>query len=120
MARSKTFGEGRIVRGVVNSADASLGIAFTMYDHLGAVETLAATEYVRIESFQVVAAAAGRQSITNGGADTAANQLRAGTFLASSGMAGNQLALYSARGSVPKIFAPVGQVDANFEGRIVY
>ena len=119
MARSKTFGEGRVVRGELNSTNALAGVTFTLYNHLNVAIALAANEYIVIESFQVVAAVSGRQCLTNGGADAVGSRLRAGTFIASSGMAGNQLELYSAKGQVPKIFAPTGQVDANFEGRII-
>ena len=120
MVQTKTFGKfgaGENVRGEVSSANASAGVAFTLYDENGNSPVLGANQYVVIQSFQVVAAASGVQCIANG-TDVAGNRLRRGTFAANSGMAGNGLDLPCSKGVIPVLFAPAGQVDAQLEGRI--
>src|SRR5512140_806953 len=102
---------GEWVHGEVSSADASSGVAFTLYDAEQNSRALASTERLVIGDLLVVSVPGGDVRIVCD-TDAAGKRVVKGTVVANGGLSrGNSLPYYGKKGVVPKVFAPAGQVD---------
>lgn len=113
---------GRPVRGVIDSADASSGVAFTLYEE-GSLSayTLGDNEYLEIHHITVVSAAGGDVHVFVGddaSAGTGETVIR-GEVASNGGFSTNLNPPFAGQaGQSAYINAPTGNVDAQFRGTI--
>lgn len=108
------------VHGEASSADASSGVALTLYEAGSTTaRTLQSTETLVVTDVTLVATAGGDTRLVTD-ADTAGKRIVKGT-LGTNGVLSMPLTtpFYCPRGVVPKVFAPVGQVDCVVQGFII-
>lgn len=115
---ARAINPGIPVHGEINSADASAGVTYTLYDNEGVVIPPPASYQITIEQFFVFSVAGGRVAIANG-TDTAGNRLRGATLPANAGLMDSCIEIVCKKNTTPKLFAAAGQVDSQFEGRFI-
>lgn len=117
---------GEIIHGEVSSANASAGVAFTLYDTRCVARALASTEILVITDYTLLTASGGDSAI---GVDdaagsaaliTAGKRVVRGTYVANGGVVKMlETPFHCPRGITPKAFAPAGQCDAIITGYIL-
>lgn len=110
---------GVFFHGEVDSSDAHLGIAATLYDANGGTITLGATQRVILYDVAIFSVAGGRVVLTDN-TDVAGARIIGGSLSAN----GTIITRFSRPvelvvGKVPTLFAAAGQVDATINGEIV-
>lgn len=112
---------GEPIKGVLHSTDASGGVLVPIYNAgSNAARTLAANEYIEIESVEVIAVVTGDVSVflsTDSTQDTGETVLRA-TVAANSGMVMSRKRTTGKVAQNVFVIAPAGVVDVNFSGSI--
>lgn len=108
------------VHGEVSSADASAGVALTLYESGSTTaRTLKATETLVLTDVLLVSATGGDVKLV-ADTDAAGRRIVKGTVAANGGIS---MSLYTPHycpvGVVPKVIAPAGQVDCCVQGFIV-
>lgn len=111
---------GAFIRGEVSSADASAGIAASLFDASRAAVVLAATDRIVIYDVIIVSNAGGNVALTVN-TDAAGSRIIKGKPVA-----GGIIQLSFSRpvecpkGVVPKLFAAAGQIECSFIGEIIH
>lgn len=110
------------VKGILHSTDASLGVEIPMYSRgTETVRTVAAHEYLEIDSIELVTAPGGDCYVLigpNAGLGTGETVVR-GTYAATGGVSQAEVARAGNNGEKPFVVAPAGAVDVVFAGRIM-
>jgi hypothetical protein len=110
---------GRFVRGEVSSADASAGVAVSLYDMEGNAVTLGSTERLVIYDLAIIAVAGGAIALTQI-TNVAGKRLVSGTVAANGGIVIDYLRpLECAKGQTPVLFAAAGQVNLSLVAEIL-
>lgn len=110
----------REVVGDMSSADASGGVALTLYlDGTVTTTTIGADEYLYITDLQLVVAAGGAAGLY-ADSDAGGRRIAKGTYAPTGGVipGGFNRRRKCPKGVTPKVIAPIGQVDCIIHGYI--